>query len=84
LDSGKPNILLLVPWFLLLLAGQAAETNCQIILVFVTFAHPLTAIVCGILSWFLYNNYRFRLAAIITSIPLVPFIIFFFLMIFMN
>lgn len=68
------SVLLLVPGFIVLIAAQGAEKAWVLVLVFPLLLHPVTAIICGVGAWILYAKTNYRLAKIVTSIPLLLFI----------
>jgi hypothetical protein len=71
------SVLLLILWFLTLIAAQGAEEPWELLLAFSLLLHPVTATICSIVAWILYAKVRYKLAAIVTSIPLLPFAILF-------
>ena len=68
------SVLLLVPGFIVLIAAQGAEEAWVVLLVFPLLLHPVTAIICGVGAWILYAKAYYKLAKIVTSIPLFLFI----------
>ncbi len=71
------SVLLLIPWFFTIIAAQAAEGPWELLLAYMLLLHPVTATICAVVAWILYAKARYRLAAIITSLPLLPFVILF-------
>lgn len=77
ISSQVISAMLFIPWFLVLLVIQGAEARWELFLGCSALLHPITAVICGIVAWLLYAKERYRLAAIITGLPLLPFIILF-------
>ena len=72
-------VLLLAVWFLTLIAAQAVQQPWELLLAGALLLHPVTALVCSGIAWLLYTKARYTTAAIVTSLPLVPYAVLFLL-----
>lgn len=68
------SVLLVVPGFILVFVSQGGENAWTTLLVSPLLLHPVTAIICGVGAWILYAKAHYKLARIVTSIPLFLFI----------
>lgn len=77
--SQLATVALFLPWFVAammsFMAFDAGVSTSAVVFVVAVWMYPLLPLVCIILAWVAFNKERNRLAAILSGVPLLPWVI---------